>query len=45
VVSHDVLVHSMGQGWGFASPLDIARRVREGTMPPPPTWMRRRIGG
>ncbi|RFZ13757.1 hypothetical protein VIMS_02855 [Mycobacterium marinum] len=45
VVAHDVLVHSMGQAWGFAPPIDVARRVREGTMPPPPTWMRRRIGG
>lgn len=44
VVAHDVLVHSMSQAWGFVSPLDVARRVREGAMPPPPAWMRRKIG-
>lgn len=45
VVAHDVLVHSIGQQWGFASPLDTARRMREGRGTPPPAWMRRTIGG
>lgn len=36
VVVHDVLVHSVGQQWHIVSPLDAARRAREGTMPPPP---------
>jgi hypothetical protein len=44
VVAHDVLVHTAGQQWGFASPLDAARRAREGTLPPPPAWMTRKIG-
>ena len=30
VVAHDVLVHSIGQQWGFSSPLDTERRAREG---------------
>jgi hypothetical protein len=44
VVAHDVLVHSSGQRVAIASPLDVERRMREGRMPPPPEWMRRRIG-
>lgn len=44
VVAHDVLVHSLGAQIHVVSPLDVARRAREGTMPPPPAWMRRRIG-
>lgn len=32
VAAHDVLVHSIGQQWGFASPLDPERRPREGTI-------------
>ncbi|MGV7633072.1 terminase large subunit domain-containing protein [Mycobacterium persicum] len=45
VVAHDVLVHAAGQQWHIVSPLDAMRRAREGTMPPPPAWMRRRLGG
>lgn len=45
VVAYDVLAHSIGQQWGIVSPLDIERRAREGRLPPPPAWMRRRIGG
>jgi hypothetical protein len=26
------------------APLDVARRAREGLIPPPPEWMTRRIG-
>lgn len=44
VVAHDILVHSVGQRITIASPLDAARRDREGTLPPPPAWMRRRVG-
>lgn len=45
VVAHDVLVHSAGRQVHIVSPLDVARRAREGTLPPPPAWMTRRIGG
>jgi hypothetical protein len=45
VVAHDVLVHSAGQQMHIFSPLDAARRAREGTLPPPPEWMTRRLGG
>lgn len=45
VVAHDVLVHSIGKQWGFASPLDAARRAREGTITSTPAWMRRTIPG
>lgn len=45
VVAHDVLVHSAGHRVHIVSPLDVARRAREGTLPPPPAWMTRRIGG
>jgi hypothetical protein len=41
VVAHDVLVHSAGQQWGFASLIDAARRAREGQLSPPPAWMSR----
>ncbi|GFG68099.1 hypothetical protein MKUB_55890 [Mycobacterium kubicae] len=44
VVGHDVLVHSVGGQLHLSSPLDISRRVREGTMPPPPAYLRRRLG-
>lgn len=44
VVAHDVLVHSLGAQVHFVSPLDVARRAREGLVPPPPPWMTRRIG-
>jgi hypothetical protein len=44
VVAHDVLVHAAGAQWGFASPVEVERRAREGRMPPPPTYLRRRIG-
>lgn len=42
VIAHDVLAHGVG---AVASPIDLARRAREGRMPPPPLWMRRKIGG
>lgn len=45
VVAYDVLAHSIGQGMYVVTPMDTARRAREGKMPPPPAWMRRRIGG
>ncbi|KZS74742.1 hypothetical protein A4G26_22935 [Mycobacterium kansasii] len=45
VVAHDVLVHSIGQRWGFASPLDTERRMREGTITSMPEYLRRRIPG
>ncbi|WP_238888350.1 terminase large subunit domain-containing protein [Mycobacterium sp. IDR2000157661] len=45
VVAHDVLVHSIGQEMHIVSMADIERRAREGKLPPPPAWMRRRIGG
>jgi hypothetical protein len=45
VVAHDVLVHSLGAQVHIVSPLDVARRAREGLIPPPPEWMRRRLGG
>jgi hypothetical protein len=44
VVAFDVLAHSAGQHWGFVSPVDVERRMREGKRPPPPTYLRRRIG-
>jgi hypothetical protein len=44
VVAHDVLVHSAGHQVHIVSPLDVARRAREGLFPPPPEWMTRRIG-
>ncbi|WP_083154215.1 terminase large subunit domain-containing protein [Mycobacterium persicum] len=44
VVAHDVLVHSAGHQVHFVSPLDAERRARRGDLPPPPAWMRRRIG-
>lgn len=45
VVAYDVLAHSIGQRMHVVSPIDTARRAREGKIPPPPYWMRRRIGG
>lgn len=45
VVARDVLVHSVGAQVHLVSPLDVARRAREGVIPPPPPWMTRRIGG
>lgn len=45
VVAYDVLAHAIGQQWHFASPLDVARRAREGRLAPPPEWITRRIGG
>lgn len=44
VVAHDVLTAGAGVVH-FVSPLDTARRQREGKLPPPPDWMRRKIGG
>lgn len=40
VVAHEVLIHSLGQQVHIVSPLDVACRAREGTLPPPPAWMR-----
>lgn len=45
VVAHDVLVHSIGQQWGFASPLDTERRMREGAITAIPAYLRRRVPG
>jgi hypothetical protein len=45
VVAYDVLAHSIGQQMYVVSPIDAARRAREGQMSPPPAWMSRRIGG
>jgi hypothetical protein len=45
VLADAVLVHSAGHHVHVVSPLDAARRAREGRMPPPPAWMTRRIGG
>ena len=45
VVAYDVLAHSVGQQWGFVSPIDVARRARDGCKAAPPAWMTRRIGG
>ena len=36
VVAHDVLVHAAAHQSCIVSPLDTARRAREGQMPPPP---------
>lgn len=44
VVAHDVLTAGAGVVH-LVSPLDTMRRQREGRMPPPPSWMTRRIGG
>ena len=44
VVAHDVLVDSIGQQWGFASPLDSERR-RDRTITSMPDYLRRRISG
>jgi hypothetical protein len=44
VIAHDVLVHSVGL-LHVVSMGDIKRRARDGTLPPPPAWMRRTIGG
>jgi hypothetical protein len=45
VVAHDVLVHSIGQQWGFSSPLDTERRMRDGSITAIPEYLRRRISG
>ncbi|WP_019969753.1 terminase large subunit domain-containing protein [Mycobacterium sp. 141] len=44
VVAHDVLTAGAGVVH-IVTPLDIARRQREGKLPPPPPWMTRKIGG
>jgi hypothetical protein len=44
VVAYDVLAHSIGQQMYVVSPIDAARRAREGRTSPP-AWMRRKIGG
>jgi hypothetical protein len=43
VIAHDVLVHG-ARHLTVASPIDLARRAHEGRLPPPPLWMRRKIG-
>lgn len=43
VIAHDVLTY--GGQVHMVSPMETARRAREGMMPPPPEWMRRKIGG
>lgn len=45
VVAYDVLAHSIGQGMHVVTPMDTARRAREGKISPPPAWMTRRVGG
>ena len=45
VVAHDVLVHSIGQRWGFASPLDSERRMRDRPITSLPAYLTRRISG
>jgi hypothetical protein len=45
VVAHDLLVHSIGQQWGFSSPLDTERRMRERPITAIPEYLRRRVGG
>lgn len=45
VVAHDILVHSIGQRMTVVTPMDSARRAREGKLSPPPAWMTRRVGG
>lgn len=45
VVAYDVLVHSAGAQIHIVTPMDAARRAREGKLGPPPDWMRRKIGG
>ncbi|MGV0656412.1 hypothetical protein ABQE48_21355 [Mycolicibacterium thermoresistibile] len=45
VVAYDVLAHAIGQQMTVVTPLDAIRRAREGTLPPPPDWMWRRLGG
>jgi hypothetical protein len=44
VIVFDRLVKTAGQHMHVVSPLDAARRAREGTLPPPPAWMTRKIG-
>lgn len=45
VVAYDVLAHAVTEPMHIVTPMDVARRAREGKLPPPPAWMRRRIGG
>ena len=45
VIAHDRLVKSAGAQMRVVTPMDAARRAREGRMPPPPAWMTRTIGG
>jgi hypothetical protein len=45
VVAYDALAHAVTEPMHIVTPIDAARRAREGRMPPPPAWMRRRIGG
>lgn len=45
VVAYDVLAHAITEPVHIVTPIDAARRAREGKMPPPPDWMTRRIGG
>lgn len=43
VVGFDVLARSAGATIHLVSPLDVARRAREGLVPPPPEYLRRRL--
>ena len=45
VVAHDVLVHAVGRQMHIAIP-DLTARLgdRQGIRPPPPAWMRQKIG-
>ncbi len=45
VVAHDVLVHSIGQQWGFASPLDSEKRMRDRPITSLPAYLTRKISG
>jgi hypothetical protein len=44
VVAFDVLSHSIVEPNRIVSPIDVARRKLQGQLPPPPLWMRRRLG-
>jgi hypothetical protein len=47
VVAHDTLIHSAGQRWEFASPVDTERRMRErgATVTPLAGFLARKLGG
>ena len=45
VVAYDVLVHSAGRQWSFASPLDLDRRLGQHPISSISQYPRRRING